>query len=234
MGGMGSKTVMQMAYVPPPPTYRKQDCSMWLDTDKGYRIPAFHIRRGHKLTMLVAHANAEDLGVVLAFWGRMSELLQVDVFAYEYSGYGHSSGPADGGAPSEDHCYADARAAFKLLVEGFKLKPERDIVLYGKSIGSCPTCYLAGRHAVRGVILCTPLASGSRVLFPQHKIFVMDMLFFNNLGRLGSCKSPVQIIHGTRDEIVPFSNGTDLHECVKKYHPLPPTWRDCDRLTVPP
>ena len=29
---------------------------------------AFHIRKGHTLTMLVSHANAEDLGIVLAFW----------------------------------------------------------------------------------------------------------------------------------------------------------------------
>ena len=104
---------------------------MWLETDRGNRIPAFHIRRGHPLTILVSHANAEDLGIVLGFWTYMSDALQVDVLAYEYSGYGHSTG-----TPSEESMYSDARAALQLLVDGFKLKPERDIILYGKSMDS--------------------------------------------------------------------------------------------------
>ena len=64
----------------------KEHINMWLETDRGSRLPAFHIRKGHPLTMLVSHANAEDLGIVLAFWSWLSDALQVDVFAYEYSG----------------------------------------------------------------------------------------------------------------------------------------------------
>ncbi len=221
MGNMASQTVNQMAFVPPPPTYRKQDVNMWLETDKGNRIPCFHIRKGYPITMLVSHANAEDLGIVLAFWSWMSDALQVDVFAYEYSGYGHS-----GGTPSEDNMYSDARAALKLLTDGFKLKPERDIVLYGKSLGSCPTCYLASTNRVRGVVIVSGLASGARVLFPNTKVFLMDMLYFHNIGKLSSCKSATQIIHGTRDEVVPFSNGADLHDACRRHHPLPPCWID--------
>ena len=189
---------------------------MWLDNDKGNRLPAFHIRKGHPLTILVSHANAEDLGIVLGFWSYMSDALQVDVFAYEYSGYGHSTG-----TPSEDNMYSDARAALQLLVDGFKLKPERDIVLYGKSIGTCPTSYLAGRHRFRGVMLVSGLASGSRVLFPTTKLYPLDILYFNNIGRLAASKSPHQINHGTQDEVIPLSNGHDLHAAASKYHPLP-------------
>jgi len=151
----------------------------------------------------------------------MSDALQVDVFAYEYSGYGHSTG-----TPSEDNMYSDARAALQLLVDGFKLKPERDIVLYGKSIGSCPTCHLASRARFRGVMVVSGLASGSRVLFPTTKVYLMDMLYFHNIGRLRESKSPVQVVHGTHDEVIPFSNGQDLHTACGKYHPLPPAWID--------
>lgn len=200
---------------------------MWLETDKGNKLPAFHIRRGHPLTILVSHANAEDLGIVLGFWSYMSDALQVDVFAYEYSGYGHSSG-----SPSEENMYSDARAALQLLVEGFKLKPERDIVLYGKSIGTCPTCYLASRNRVRGVMLVSGLASGSRVLFPSTKVYLMDMLYFHNIGRLATSKSPHQVVHGTHDEVVPFSNGQDLLAACQKYHPLK-VLRSSGRACVP-
>jgi pimeloyl-ACP methyl ester carboxylesterase len=261
---MASNTVNQMAFQPPAATYAKKDVNMWLDTDKGNRIPAFHIRKGNPLTVLVSHANAEDLGIVLRFWSYMSDALKVDVFAYEYSGYGQSTGTA-----SEENMYSDARAALALLVDGFKLVPERDIVLYGKSIGSCPTCHLASRNRVRGVIVASGLASGSRVLFPTTKVYVMDvsepepavvspmrlgcprdrlfalarfaprqMLYFPNIHRLSTNRSPVQVIHGTHDEVIPFSSGQDLHTACGKHHPLPPGWIDGathnDIETVPP
>ena len=111
-------------------------------------------------------------------------------------------------------------------MDGFKLKPERDIVLYGKSLGSCPTCYLASKTRVRGIIIVSGLASGARVLFPTTKLALMDMLYFNNVGRLGGSKSPTQIVHGTHDEVIPFSNGSDLHYTCQKFHPLPPAWID--------
>ena len=34
----------------------------------------------------------------------------------------------------------------------------------------------------------------------------------------------LQVVHGTHDEVVPFSNGQDLHAACGKYHPLPPGW----------
>ena len=45
--------------------------------------------------------------------------------------------PAAVRSPCEANLYSDARAALKILVDGFGLKPERDIVVFGKSLGSC-------------------------------------------------------------------------------------------------
>ena len=69
---------------------------------------------------------------------------------------------------------------------------------------------------MRGVVIVAGLASGSRVLFPTTKVYVMDMLYFHNIGRLASNKSPVQVVHGTHDEVIPFSNGQDLHAACAK------------------
>ena len=54
----------------------------------------------------------------------------------------------------------------------------------------------------------------------------MDAIVFHNIGRLASNKSPCQIVHGTHDEVVAFSNGQDLHAACGKNHPLPPAWID--------
>ena len=95
------------------------------------------------------HSNAEDLGVTYGIWSRLSKELQVNVLSYEYSGYGHATGRA-----SESNLVVDANAALELLTKKFGLIPARDIVLYGRSLGSFPTCALAKRYSVRGVILC--------------------------------------------------------------------------------
>ena len=43
-------------------------------------------------------------------WGEVSHILDVNIFAYDYTGYGMSSGE-----PSEEALYADIEAAFKYL-----------------------------------------------------------------------------------------------------------------------
>ena len=204
--------------------YATEEKTIWLSTRHSSRIPALHIARGHPLTLLVSHSNSEDLGDVRSYWIEKSEELAVNVFAYEYSGYGHATGK-----PSETHICADATAALAYATEKLSLKPQRDIVLYGKSIGSCPTLHLARRHEVRGVILVSGLASGARTLSPTYGGLVdgLQMLPFNNLARLKKVRStPVQLIHGTLDEVVSIEDARCMHAACKEHHPLDPCWID--------
>lgn len=128
--------------------------------------------------------------------------------AYEYSGYGKATG-----TPSESNCYADIDAAFKYLIETKKVVPSR-LILFGRSIGSGPTCYLAERLSeggtpVGGVILQSPVLSIFRVVFPYLRYtWWGDM--FPNVDRVKRIESPVFVMHGTRDEIVPFGHGQEL------------------------
>ena len=138
---------------------------------------------------------------MLGFW--LSQILQVDVFAYEYCGYRWATD-----APSEESMYSAARAALACLVDGFKLKPERDIVLFGKSLGSCPSCHLAAKQEFRSVVIVSGLASGARAL-PDDELYVTDALYFHNIGGSRRRSRP-SMMHGTMDEVIAFSNSTDL------------------------
>ena len=166
------------------PTYTPEQVNLWIDTANGSRLPAFYLSvPGATLTMLCSHSNAEDLGVTYGIWSRLSKELQVNVLSYEYSGYGHATGRA-----SESNLVADANAALELLTKKFGLIPARDIVLYGRSLGSFPTCALAKRYSVRGVILVSGLASGARFssigsLAPS----CTDGVALNNIGRISRC-----------------------------------------------
>ncbi|GAB5032411.1 serine protease [Nannochloropsis oceanica] len=171
-------------------------------------IPAFYFDRSAHLTVLVSHGNAEDLGMIYDQFFDFSRQLNVNVMAFEYSGYGKATG-----SPSEANCYADIDAAFKYLIETKKVVPSR-LILFGRSIGSGPTCYLAERLSeggtpVGGVILQSPVLSIFRVVFPNLRHTWWGDIF-PNVDRMKRIESPVFVMHGTRDEIVPLGHGQEL------------------------
>jgi fermentation-respiration switch protein FrsA (DUF1100 family) len=182
---------------------------IWLNTELGEVIPAFYIQReGAHFTMLFSHANAEDLGLIIRYFREFSHALQVNVFAYEYTGYGMSTG-----TPQEKNVYADIEAAFKYLRDIIGV-PWTQIVLYGRSVGCGPSCHLASKTAVRGVVLQTPCMSIYRV--PFHFRFTLPGDLFTNIDKIDKMCSPVYIIHGTRDEIVPCWHGQAMYEAFHK------------------
>lgn len=117
------------------------------------------------------------------------------------------------GVPSEENCYADIDAAYEYLLTVKKLAPEQ-IVVYGRSVGSGPSCYLAAKAAaagrpVAGLILHSPFTSVYRVVFDWGFTMVGDK--FPNIDRIRSVQCPVLIVHGQDDAIVPFDHGRALH-----------------------
>ena len=92
------------------------------------------------------------------------------------------------------------------------------VILYGRSIGSGPSTYLAEKYPCAGVILHSPIMSALRVVFNLR--FTLPFDKFPNIDRMASIDCPVFIIHGKRDEIVPFYHAEELFsKCKNKYTP---------------
>merc|ERR1712232_179249 len=179
-------------------------------------IPAFFIDRDAKFTLLFSHGNAEDLGMIIQYFREVSHILEVNIFAYEYTGYGMSTGE-----PSEQGIYADVEAAFKYLRDIIGI-PWTEVVLYGRSIGSGPTIDLATKTAVRAMVLQSPIGSIYRVAV--HSRFTLPGDMFCNIDKIPKVQCPVYIVHGTKDEIVPFSHGQDLAKNCRKGLAREPYW----------
>lgn len=222
---------------------KRRDIVM-LKTSKGEEIPACHVlasqsrrppRRdspGVGLTLLYSHGNAEDVALHLDLLDALVEHTGADVFSYEYVGY--STSKLNGDHPSEAGCYRSADAAWVHCVETLKIPPEK-IVIYGRSIGSAPAIDLAHRptvegtrvspHSVRGLILQSPVESGARAIFGSVISYIGYFVDpFKNYEKIRDVKVPVAIMHGTADEVVPFSNGQNLQELVS--NKFPPRWMD--------
>lgn len=190
-------------------------------TSRGNRIPCMFVKcpTTHgapppKFTILFSHGNAVDLGQMSSFYLGLGARLGVNIFSYDYSGYGASTG-----SPSESNVYADIEAAWQCLRQRYGISPDH-IILYGQSIGTVPTIDLAKKFECAAVILHSPLLSGMRVAFPDTKrTWCFDP--FPSINKVSKVSSRVLVIHGTEDEVVDFSHGLGIYErCQKAVEPL--------------
>jgi len=159
-----------------------------------------------KATILFSHGNAGDIGIMSFHLQLMAETLQVNVYAYEYTGYGESSNP---GKPTPTDIFTDAEAAYAHLTENLGISPNH-IILYGQSLGSGPSIHLGRLHKVSGVVIHSGLMSAVRVINP----FITRTPWydvFKNIDNIQKCLSPVYIIHGDADDIVPVFHGIQLY-----------------------
>jgi len=189
-----------------------------LRTSCNEEIPGFLYRhREARFTIIYAHGNATDCGAMHDRYKEMVENLKVNLFAFEYTGYGTSTG-----IPSEQATYSDIQAAYDYLVDHVCREPKKEIVLYGQSVGSGPVCKLAKEFPVSGMILHSPIMSGMRVLTDSRVLGCLDI--YPNIDRIKKVNSPVMIIHGREDEEVGWDHGVGLHEAVPPHHQTNPWW----------
>ena len=167
-----------------------------------------------KFTFLSSHGNAADLGMLTAFYCRLVHQLNINIFSYDYSGYGRSSGTA-----SEKNLYSDIEAAWHALLKRYDLKRE-NVILYGQSIGTACAVDLATKYETAGLVLHSPLMSGIRLLFPVKRTWICDA--FPIIDKVSKIKSPTLVIHGTHDEIINFSHGLQIYDQLQ--NAVEPLW----------
>ena len=67
----------------------------------------------------------------------------------EYAGYGFYK---DNGSASEAKIKEDAETVFRFILQQTEFKAE-DILVFGRSMGSGPACFLAGNFKLGGLIV---------------------------------------------------------------------------------
>jgi len=191
---------------PGAPSYEKTDSLFFLPLAGGGKIAYKHWtpETPKGLTLLYSHGNAEDLG-------RVEEMLESwlkqgwSIIAYDYPGYGHSPGK-----PSEQGCYDAIDAVFNHLTHHLNLSPT-SVVAWGRSLGTGPSCHLACSQKLAGLILETPFITAFRTV-TETPMLPWDR--FPNLHRAPNVLCPSLVIHGQKDEIVPFRHGKRVFEAL--------------------
>jgi hypothetical protein len=175
----------------------------------GWWIPAQ--RRPPLAHVLLAHGNAGNIGdrVVHA---RLLADAGLDVLLFDYRGYGRSEG-----SPDEAGTYRDARAAREALLRQEGIDKER-VVYLGESVGGAVALALAVEAAPLGLVLQSAFTS-IRDMGRLHYPFIPKALVpdaYPNLRRIAQLRSPLLVIHGDRDDIVPMAHGRALFEAAPR------------------
>jgi len=160
-----------------------------------------------KKLLIYFHGNAGNI------YHRIPSLLQlhsfgVNVIGVSYRGYGKSEGD-----PSEEGIYLDGEATYQYAVERMGFSKE-NIILFGRSIGTTVAINIAQNKDIQGIILVTPLTSGEYLAKAIGLGSVASLAegSFDNITKIESIKSPLLVIHGTSDRIIPYSMGREIFE----------------------
>ena len=193
-----------------------------LTTADGVRIHAFLLPApSSRLTVLLAHGNAGNVSHRLDRARLLQERLGADVFLFDYRGYGRSEG-----RPDEEGTYRDARAAHHYLTQVRGVPGDR-LVLFGESLGSAVVLDLALQQPCRALILESPFTSipdMAAVAFPFLPLRTLVRTRYDNLAKVGGLRVPLLVLHGERDEVVPFAQGRRLYEAApepKRFFAIP-------------
>lgn len=136
----------------------------------------------------------------------LSTYLKVNVVGYDYTGYGASM--EYGTKPTEHQSYMDIETVYAYCLEKkIVADPSIELILYGQSVGSGPSCYLAKKRPIAGLVLHSPIMSGLRVLTDSRALACFDI--FPNISRIRSINVPLFVIHGE----VSHYNTLDLLFC---------------------
>ena len=113
--------------------------------------------------------------------------------------------------------YYDAKQVVKWLkTKGLENK---DIVLYGESLGTGVATHLAQNKSYAGIILETPFTSmidTAKTFYPYIPVNLLLKDKFENYKKIKNINSPILVMHGEVDQIVPFSMGKKIYEIANE------------------
>ena len=197
----------RLIFLPPTSTYTARELPVRLiEADGGREVATLYLEHpDSRYTLLFSHGNGEDLGHLAPF---LQELRSYgfSVLAYDYQGYGLSTG----GPPGERATYRDIEAVHDYATAQLGIDPQR-LLVHGRSVGTGPSLHLATTRRIGGLILESGFTSAFRVM---TRVPLLPFDRFHNLRRLSDVSVPVLVMHGTRDRVIPFRMGRQLYEAA--------------------
>lgn len=181
-------------------------------TRDGERLHTWLLRAGSPSRALVVyfHGNGGNLSI----WAPiLSELARhgFDVLAFDYRGYGLSTG-----RPTETGLYRDADAVIEHASS--LLAGSRPLVYWGRSLGTAVAAYAATRRPPDAIVLEAGFPDARSIIRSSPPLALLGLFStyrFPTAEWLERVQAPALVMHGDADQVIPFALGRALFERVK-------------------
>jgi fermentation-respiration switch protein FrsA (DUF1100 family) len=190
-------------------------------------------RQPRRLTVLVFNGNAGNR----AFRAPLAQALTRQgfaVFLFDYRGFGGNAG-----VPTELGLMADSRAAREYVLSRADVDPRR-LAFFGESLGSAVAADLAAEFPPAALVLRSPFRSMVEVGRLHYPFLPVRWLLrdrFATIDRIAHIRSPLLVIAGDRDRIVPLTESRRLYDAApepKKLVVIPDADHNDDALLAGP
>ena len=162
-------------------------------------------------TLLFFHGNAGSLENRIHKLNKFGDM-KINFLIIAWRGFSGNKGK-----PSEKGLYEDGQSAIQWLLE--KGLNEKDIIIYGESLGTGIATHLSQNKDFAGVILETPFTSmvdAAKTFYPYIPVNLLLKDKFKNEDKVKNINSPILIMHGEVDQIVPFAMGKRIFEVANE------------------
>tara|TARA_B110000027_G_scaffold118419_1_gene130404 strand:- start:275 stop:1093 length:819 start_codon:yes stop_codon:yes gene_type:complete len=172
----------------------------------------FHKKDLNKFkTIIFLHGNAGSLKNRIHKLNHFKDM-DVNFLIIAWRGFSGNQG-----MPSEKGLYLDGKSAIEWLnKKGVK---NDELILYGESLGTAIATHLSQNNNFAGVILESPFTSmidAAKNVYPYFPIRFLLKDKYESDKKIKNLKSPILIMHGGADKIVPFWMGKQMYELANE------------------
>ena len=186
---------------------------VFIEVDKDLKLKSWFLEKDLKKnkTILYFHGIAGDLTNRVH---KLNELNKLDVNILIISWRGFSGNQ---GKPTEKNLYNDARKSVEWLNETGVTN--KNIILYGESLGTGVATELGQNNSFSGIVLESPftsIADAAKIYYPYLPVNLLLKDRYYTIKKIKNIKIPVLIMHGKKDNIVPFFMGEKLYQMANE------------------
>ncbi len=170
-------------------------------------------------TVIMFHGNGGNIGGRVAAADDLHSL-RLNVFLFDYRGYGRSRG-----ITTEKGTYKDARAAYEYVRMRYQNVEKPPVILYGRSLGGAVAAQCALDKPIKGLILESTFSSTSdmaREMYPWLPIHSIITFKYNTVDKIEKVSVPLLISGSVDDNMIPSSQGKKVFDRAKE----PKRWID--------
>ena len=162
-------------------------------------------------TILFLHGNAGSLENRIHKINHFKDM-NVNFLIVSWRGFSKNDGK-----PTEKGLYEDARSAVAWLKS--KGINENNVIIYGESLGTGVATEIAQYKNFAGIILESPFTSmidAGKNKYPYLPVKLLLKDKYESNKKIKNIKSPILVMHGKVDDIVPFYMGEKIYEIANE------------------